>query len=157
MTTAPTQPHALGRLIREVQQANGWSYADISANARQAGRSLSRSRVESLRNDPLTSIGIKAIEALAAGLSVAPDRVAAVAVESMGYRPQPADSALSAAEALGNDPLLSAQMRRVLTAALAAAHAEFHASAGSAPSTDHSRQTSLTGDSTLEDIAADDP
>ena len=155
MATDRNTPHPLGRLIREVQHANGWSYADISSNARNAGRSLSRSRVESLRNDPLTSIGIKAIEALAAGLSVAPDRVAAAAVESMGYRPEPTDSALTAADALDSDPQLSAAMRRVLIAALEAAHQEFHSIGGTTKPASRKSQP-RSSDNNLEDIAADD-
>lgn len=147
--------HALGRLIREVQQANGWSYADISANARRAGRSLSRSRVESLRNDDLTSIGIKAIESLAAGLSVAADRVAFAAFESMGYPPASRGNG-SPADALDNDPLLSAPLRRVLLSALSAAHAEFDQPSGAADSGGRVRRTRLRATNDVEDVAADD-
>jgi hypothetical protein len=113
---------ALGRLISEVQSANRWSYADIASNATAAGRKLSKSRVESLRNDPLPSISVKAIEALAAGLRVAPNRVAQAAMESMGYAL--ATESLDATQALAGDPALSDPMRRVLTAALTAAHRE---------------------------------
>jgi hypothetical protein len=119
----PRELHALGRLIRDVQQANGWSYADIAKNAERGGRSLSRSRVESIRNDPLTSIGVKAITALAAGLEVPADRVAQAAIESMGYPSPTTGEALSAAEAIEREPGLSATSRRVLLAALAAAQA----------------------------------
>jgi transcriptional regulator with XRE-family HTH domain len=109
---------ALGRLISDVQAANKWSYADIAENARVAGRRLSKSRVESLRNDRLPSISIKAIEALAAGLRVTPERVAQAALESMGY--SLASEAASAQEAISSDPTLSEPVRRVLLAALAA-------------------------------------
>lgn len=153
------QPHALGRLIREVQQANGWSYADISANALRAGRRLSRSRVESLRNDPLTSIGIKAIEALAAGLAVTPGRVVDAAIESMGYQSTDQDSPPSSAEALRNDPLLSASTRRVLIAALEAAHEEYHQSnpVRDSPSrAKRPRRRAGAKDNAIEDVAADE-
>jgi hypothetical protein len=119
---------ALGRLISEVQSVNRWSYADISQNAMAAGRRLSRSRVESLRNDPLPSISVKAIEALAGGLRVAPDRVAQAAMQSMGY--VLATESLTPAQALAGDPRLSEPMRRVLMAALDAAHDEFSADPG---------------------------
>lgn len=113
---------ALGQLIADVQAANRWSYADISANAVAAGRKLSRSRVESLRNDPLPSISTKAIEALAAGLKVSPQQVAQAAMKSLGY--DVADSGGTLAEALAADAALSEPMRRVLLAALDAARAE---------------------------------
>jgi hypothetical protein len=111
---------ALGRLISEVQAANKWSYADIAENARAAGRRLSKSRVESLRNARLPSISINAIESLAAGLHVNPDRVAQAAIESMGYAL--ATEAVTAQSAIAGDPVLSEPVRRVLLAALAAAH-----------------------------------
>jgi transcriptional regulator with XRE-family HTH domain len=111
---------ALGRLISEVQAANKWSYADIAENARLAGRRLSKSRVESLRNTRLPSISINAIESLAAGLRVSPDRVAQAAIESMGYAL--ASEAVTAQSAIASDPALSEPVRRVLLAALAAAH-----------------------------------
>jgi transcriptional regulator with XRE-family HTH domain len=111
---------ALGRLIAEVQAANRWSYADIAENARLAGRRLSKSRVESLRNARLPSISVKAIEALAAGLRVSPDRVAQAAIESMGFAL--ATESASAQSAVASDPGLSEPVRRVLLAALAAAH-----------------------------------
>ena len=113
-------PTALGRLISEVQAANRWSYADIAENARVAGRRLSKSRVESLRNDRLPSISAKAIESLAAGLRVSPDRVAQAAIESMGYALE--TDTVSAHTAIASDPALSEPVRRVLLAAVAAAH-----------------------------------
>jgi transcriptional regulator with XRE-family HTH domain len=125
----PRELHALGRLIRDVQQANGWSYADIAGNAGRGGRNLSRSRVESIRNDPLTSIGIKAITALAAGLDVPADRVAFAALESMGYPPPAAGDQHSAVEAIERDPELSATARRIVLAALAAARDDHRSAA----------------------------
>jgi hypothetical protein len=110
----------LGRLISEVQAANRWSYADIADNAQTAGRRLSKSRVESLRNARLPSISVKAIESLAAGLRVSPDRVAQAAIESMGFAL--ATEAGTAQSAIASDPALSEPVRRVLLAALAAAH-----------------------------------
>src|SRR3954451_23175587 len=110
----------IGRLISEVQAANRWSYADIADNAQSAGRRLSKSRVESLRNAALPSISVKAIEALAAGLRVSPERVAQAAIESMGFALE-AGSA-SAEAAIASDPALSEPVRRVLLAALAAGH-----------------------------------
>jgi hypothetical protein len=138
---------ALGRLISEVQSANRWSYADIASNATAAGRKLSKSRVESLRNDPLPSISVKAIEALAAGLRVAPNRVAHAAMESMGYAL--ATESLDAAQALAGDPALSDPMRRVLTAALTAAHRESEAGT---PRTRRGRRSA----NTFQRTAADD-
>lgn len=111
---------ALGRLISEVQAANKWSYADIADNAKEAGRRLSKSRVESLRNARLPSISVNAIESLAAGLRVSPDRVAQAAIESMGFAV--AEGATTAESAIASDPALSEPVRRVLLAALAAAH-----------------------------------
>jgi transcriptional regulator with XRE-family HTH domain len=112
---------ALGRLIRDVQAANRWSYADIAENAQSAGRRLSKSRVESLRNSRLPSISAKAIEALAAGLRVPADRVAMAAVETMGYSVGSAATP-SVEDAIAGDPDLSEPVRRVLLAAVAAAH-----------------------------------
>jgi len=144
--------HALGRLIRDAQQANGWSYADISKNAGRAGRNLSRSRVESIRNDRLTSIGIKAIEALAAGLDVPADRVAHAALESMGYPPEGPSSTATSAETLLRDPGLSTATRRVLLAALDAAYRDGE---GSAPSARGRGDDGPTSGHHIADIAAD--
>jgi hypothetical protein len=144
---------ALGHLISEVQAANKWSYADIAYNAETSGRRLSKSRVESLRNGTLPSISIKAIEALAAGLKVAPNLVARAAVESMGYAvvvgaPDPAD-------ALAEDPALSEPMRRVLIAALAAAHDEFDAEQASTSGRGKRRGRAASGN-VFQQAAADD-
>jgi hypothetical protein len=117
-------PTPLGRLISEVQAANRWSYADIAANARSAGQDLSKSHVEALRNKRLPSISAKAIEALAAGLRVPPDRVAQAALETMGYSLSSGGGA-TAHEAVAADPGLSEPVRRVLLAAIAAAHEEY--------------------------------
>jgi hypothetical protein len=109
-------------LIGEVQAANRWSYADIAANAQNAGRQLSKSHVESLRNGRLPSISVKAIESLAAGLQVSPARVAQAAIETMGYRVGSDADSPSAQSAIASDPRLSEPVRRVLLAALAAAY-----------------------------------
>jgi hypothetical protein len=136
---------ALGRLISEVQAANRWSYADIAENAREAGRQLSKSRIESLRNARLPSISVKAIEALAAGLRVSPGRVAHAAIETMGYSVGAA--ARPAESAIAGDPALSEPVRRVLLAAWAAAHEQ--------PA---DRPTPVPADESVEwqDTAADD-
>lgn len=153
----PREFHALGRLIRDAQQANGWSYADISKNAGRAGRNLSRSRVESLRNDRLASIGIKAIEALAAGLDVPADRVAHAALESMGYPAAEPTSQLSSTDALLRDPGLSTSTRKVLLAALDAAYTDTtSAGVGSrAPAVRSRRSSGRTPGHEIADIAAD--
>lgn len=142
---------ALGRLISEIQAANRWSYADIARNATSGGRKLSKSRVESLRNDPLPSISIKAIEALAAGLKVSPNRVAQAAMESMGYAV--ATESMDAADVLAGDPGLTDPMRRVLLAALDAAHQEFMTtgSASRGP-----RRRRVADGNRLQQSAADD-
>jgi hypothetical protein len=73
-----------------------------------------------LRNDRLPSISVKAIESLAAGLRVSPDRVAQAAIESMGYVLE--NEAVTTHSAIASDPRLSEPVRRVLLAAVAAAH-----------------------------------
>jgi hypothetical protein len=153
MANDSSGPTALGQLISDVQAANKWSYAEIAHNAEASGRRLSKSRVESLRNAALPSISIKAIEALAAGLKVAPHLVARAAVESMGYAvvaasPDPAD-------ALAQDPALSEPMRRVLMAALTAAHDEFRAE-GRPTSGRGKRRGPTAGENVFQREAADD-
>lgn len=143
---------ALGRLIREVQRVNGWSYAEISRNASAAGRRLSKSRVESLRNDPLPSISVKAIHALAAGLRVPPERVAGAALETMGFGAAPGE--VDAAAAVAADPALSDAMRRVLLAALATAREESRARPARSPLA--RRGTRPTAGNRLQRAAADD-
>jgi hypothetical protein len=83
---------------------------------------LSKSRVESLKNDAVSSISVKAIESLAAGLRISPDVVAEAAMVSMGFGHVTRPSA--SADALAGDPTLSEPMRRVLLAALEAAKRE---------------------------------
>lgn len=144
--------HALGALIAGIQEANGWSYTDVAHNASVAGRSLSKSRVEVLRNHPVDSIGGKAIRDLAAGLQVTPQQVALAAFASMGYpvdQPTP-----TAAEILASDPDIAEPVRRVLLAALRAAYG------ASRPRGDHhdmrARRRARLDEGAIQSSAADD-
>jgi hypothetical protein len=113
INTAPL--NELGELMESVRNANDWSYGDIARHTEGiAGvKALSRSNVQRLATDyPLVSITRGAIQGLAAGMRVSPDRVALAAVQAMGFRPPVAD--MSAAEAVQRDPSLSSDTRRIV-------------------------------------------
>lgn len=109
--------NALGELMRSVRDANGWSYPDIARQTTAAGHKIGRSNVQRLATDaPLIGITRAAIQALATGMRVSPDRVALAAVEAMGFRPPGPE--ITAAEAVQRDPDLSNDTRRALLAIL---------------------------------------
>lgn len=115
-----THKSPLRELYDSVTQANGWSQRDIVKRIGDRGESLSKSRIGQLINTwPLESISAGAIQALAAGLGVAPARVALAAVQSMGF--QVASESITPAEAIMRDESLSADTKAALLSILRAA------------------------------------
>jgi len=110
----------LRELYDSVTQANGWSMRDVASRAAARNAELSKSRIGQLINaDPLESISAYSIHALAAGLGVAPARVALAAVQSMGFSVAADD--ITPAEAIMRDETLSADTKDALLSILRAA------------------------------------
>lgn len=109
--------NALGDLVDQVCEANGWSRRELSKRIQERGYDLSNSRVNQLCTDiPLLGIQSEPIFALAAGLSTSPVRVAVAALDAMGV--SIADTALTPAEAIAHDPGLSADTKSALLSIL---------------------------------------
>jgi hypothetical protein len=112
-----SQPNALGVYVDSIRQANDWSDDQVAERATSRGYKISGSTVQAMcTQHPPASVGRGAVIALAKGLGVPEDRVAAAAMESMGFRLPSAD--LTAAEAVQRDPSLDEPTRRALLAVL---------------------------------------
>lgn len=105
--------HPLGALIEQAKQANGWSDIDVANRAKARGHVLSKSNVARIRNDEVTSLVGKQLHALAAGLGVPVQQLAAAGLESMGI-PGYVASATDAEQAVRLDPALPDHVRRTL-------------------------------------------
>ncbi|MCZ1070780.1 hypothetical protein [Rhodococcus sp. A5(2022)] len=105
--------HPLGALIDQAKQANGWSDVDVANRAKSRGHTLSKSNVARIRNEPVTTLVGKQLLALADGLGVPVQQVAAAGLESMGI-PGYIASATDAEQAVRLDPTLPEHVRRTL-------------------------------------------
>jgi len=109
----------LRALYDSVTQANGWSMRDVERRIADRGERLSKSRIGQLINTwPLESIAADKIHALAAGLGIAPARVALAAVQSMGFNVSIEN--LTPAEAIMRDETLTDDTRAALLSILRA-------------------------------------
>ena len=109
----------LRALYDSVTQANGWSMRDVERRIADRGERLSKSRIGQLINTwPLESIAADKIHALAAGLGIAPARVALAAVQSMGFNVSIEN--LTPAEAIMRDDTLTDDTRAALLSILRA-------------------------------------
>lgn len=109
--------HALATLIDQVRAVNGWSDTDVVERARKRGHQLSKSNVSRVRLDDVQSIKGDLIRALADGLGISPNQVAAAALASMGL-PLYDVAGWDTEQAIRRDPALSERSRRVLLALL---------------------------------------
>lgn len=105
--------HPLGALIDQAKQANGWSDVDVANRAKARGHTLSKSNVARIRNEPVTTLVGKQLLALADGLGVPVQQLAAAGLESMGI-PGYTASATDAEQAVRLDPTLPEHVRRTL-------------------------------------------
>lgn len=111
------KPNALGELVNAVCEANGWSRNDVVRRIADRGGSMSKSRLGQLcSDDPLEGIQGEKIEDLAAGLGIAPVRVAVAAIRAMGY--EVTSEGLTPAEAIMRDVDISADTREALLSIL---------------------------------------
>ncbi|ORA57273.1 hypothetical protein BST24_24035 [Mycobacteroides franklinii] len=110
--------HQLGQLIDDIKVANGWSDPDLVRNAKEKGYVLSKSNISRYRL-PFPSIKGEVILSLAAGLRVAPARVAVAAIESMGILLPQHDDAPTPEQAVRLDHDLSERDRDAVLALLA--------------------------------------
>jgi transcriptional regulator with XRE-family HTH domain len=111
--------NALGVLVDEVCEANGWSRRDLARRAEERGHELSHQRLSQMCTaDPLAGIQADKIFAIAAALGVSSARVAIAAVEAMGVRIS--DTSITPAEAIARDQTLSEDTRHALLAILQA-------------------------------------
>ena len=115
--TTTAKLNELGELMARVREANDWSYGDIARRTTAAGHKMSVSNVQRLATDqPLVSVTRSAVQALADGMRVSPDRVALAAIQAMGFRPPIGE--VSAIEAVQRDPSLDDSTRRAVLAIL---------------------------------------
>ena len=105
--------HPLGALIEQAKRTNGWSDIDVANRAKARGHILSKSNVARIRNDEVTTLVGKQLHALAAGLGVPVQQLAAAGLESMGI-PGYIASATDAEQAVRMDPSLPEHVRRTL-------------------------------------------
>lgn len=107
----------LRELYDQVAGANDWSTRDVERRIAERGMKLSKSRIGQIVNAwPLESVNASWVYALAAGLGVAPSRVAIAAVQSMGF--QIAGDDLTPAEAIARDASLNDATKRALLSIL---------------------------------------
>lgn len=113
-----SNPTPLRELYDSVTRANGWSTRDVERRIEERGYTgMKRSNVNRIINAwPLPSIGPEAIRAIAAGLGIAPERVAIAAIQSMGFRVS--SESVTPAEAIARDETLSEDTRAALLSIL---------------------------------------
>lgn len=110
--------HALAVLIDAVEQANGWADEDVAQAARLRGHQLSKSNVSRVRNEPVISISVKLLTALADGLQLPLRQVLQASLMAMGTPVGEPPSRLE--DVILSDEQLSARDRRVLLSVLVA-------------------------------------
>lgn len=110
--------HALAALIDEVRAANGWSDPDVVARAARKGHKLSKSNISRIRNNPVVTLNVETVSALADGLGVSKAMVANAALASMGIVTYNSAD-LMAEEAIKRDPTLGDRDKKMLLAVLA--------------------------------------
>lgn len=76
--------HALGQLIQEAQDRNGWSLRDLQDRAKRRGFAMSHSNFGRLKSEPVTSIKGENLHMLQQVLKVPMGVVATAALDSMG-------------------------------------------------------------------------
>lgn len=117
------QRHALAALIDDVRSANGWSDPDVVTRAASKGHKLSKSNISRIRNNPVVTLNIETVSALADGLGVSKAMIAHAALASMGIVTY-SSSELTAEEAIRRDPTLGERDKRALLAVLAGLRVE---------------------------------
>jgi hypothetical protein len=111
------QSHALAALIDEVRSANGWSDPDVVTRAASKGHKLSKSNISRIRNNPVVTLNIETVSALADGLGISKAMVAQAALASMGIVTYNSAD-LTTEEAIRRDPSLGEREKRTLLAVL---------------------------------------
>lgn len=112
------QSHALAALIDDVRSANGWSDPDVVARAARKGHKLSKSNISRIRNNPVVTLNVETVSALADGLGISKAMVAQAALASMGIVTYNSAD-LTTEEAIRRDPTLGEREKRTLLAVLA--------------------------------------
>ena len=117
MARVKKQLNALGVLVDQVCDANGWSRRDLEKRARDRGYELSHQRISQMCTDnPLVGIQADKIHSLAAALSVSPVRIAVAALAAMGV--PVTEMSITPAEAIMRDPGLSEDTKQALLSIL---------------------------------------
>ncbi|QOT16511.1 hypothetical protein [Paenarthrobacter sp. YJN-5] len=111
------QRHALAALIDDVRSANGWSDPDVVARAASKGHKLSKSNISRIRNNPVVTLNIETVSALADGLGVSKAMVAQAALASMGIVTYNSAD-LTTEEAIRRDPTLGEREKQMLLVVL---------------------------------------
>lgn len=108
--------HALGRLIDEAAAAQGLTMRQVALRSTEAGYPMSPQNLSRIRRDPVVSIAVGMVNAVAAGIAVPAGSVVAAAAESMGVLPL----AASPETAIAADASLTRAQRRALLGTLVA-------------------------------------
>lgn len=117
MAAVNKKRNALGLLVEQVLDANGWSMRSLEKRAADRGHAITHQRIFQMCTEhPLPSIHGDKIVALAVALGISPARVAVAALEAMGI--PVADQGVSPAEAIARDPHLSEDTRAALLSIL---------------------------------------
>lgn len=117
--------HPLGKLIDTIRESNRWSYRDLARRAERAGFKMGDSQINALANNPISSVSIKQVRALAVALDIPERHVVVAFLGSMGYdvagpSPSGVEEAIRADGRLSSDDretllVLLKQMRRRTT------------------------------------------
>lgn len=116
MGASEDRRHALGRLIDEAADSQGLTMREVARRSTLAGYPMSPQNLSRIRRDPVVSIAVGMVRAIAAGLAVPAESVVAAAAASMGVVAAKAtpESAIAA------DPSLTTAQRRALLGTLVA-------------------------------------
>lgn len=139
--------HALAALIDEVRSANGWSDPDVVARAQSKGHKLSKSNISRIRNNPVVTLNIETVSALADGLGISKAMIAQAALASMGIVTY-SSSDLTAEDAIRRDPTLGERDKRAVLAVLAGLRGE--------PASDRQDTNNEAGHTNLHPTSAPD-
>lgn len=112
--------HALGALLQEAMDRNGWSLRALSARADARGFKMSHSNFGRLKDEPVTSMKGETIKMLSQVLQVPESRVAAAALASMNIDLPTVEDQRPLLDLVLSSNELSARDQRILTSVISA-------------------------------------
>ncbi|MGP7815384.1 hypothetical protein [Glutamicibacter soli] len=112
--------HALGALLQEAMDRNGWSLRALSARADARGFKMSHSNFGRLKDEPVTSMKGETIKMLSQVLQVPESRVAAAALASMNIDLPTVEDQRPLLDLVLSSNELSARDQRILLSVISA-------------------------------------